>query len=83
VAFLGTSGIRQPDLAVMDTTMAEVPIKRGMIAASRAPGPAGRRGEVRHGRHHPVCGLCDLEAVVTDAGRIPEIAAAGVEQVRA
>ena len=35
IAFLGASGIRRRDLSVMDTTMVEVPIKRGMIAAAR------------------------------------------------
>ena len=46
VAFLGASGIRE-DLSVMDTTMVEVPIKRGMIAAAERDGPARRRREVR------------------------------------
>jgi DeoR/GlpR family transcriptional regulator of sugar metabolism len=67
VAFLGASGI-EPDLTVVDTTMVEVPVKRGMLAA------AGRsvllvdsakfetRGMVR------VCGAHELDALVTDAG---------------
>ena len=83
VAFLGTSGIRQPDLAVMDTTMAEVPIKRGMIAASRRRVLLADAAKFAMGGTIRVCGLAELEAVVTDAGPIPEIAAAGVEQVRA
>ena len=52
VAFLGASGIGD-DLFVMDTTMVEVPIKRGMIAAAEAHGPARRRGQVRDARLGP------------------------------
>lgn len=68
IAFLGTSGIRQHDLAVMDTTMAEAPIKRGMITAARRrvlladAQKFSMEGTVR------VCDVNDLDVVVTDAG---------------
>jgi DeoR/GlpR family transcriptional regulator of sugar metabolism len=86
VAFLGASGIRE-DLSVMDTTMVEVPIKRGMIAASRRTvllvdaAKFEMTGSVR------VCGPGELDVVVTDAsGDHPGVAALereGVEVVRA
>ena len=49
VAFLGASGV-EDDLAIVDTTMVEVPIKRAMIAAAGRTRAAGRLGEVRHAR---------------------------------
>ncbi len=67
IAFLGTSGIRRRDLAVMDTTMAETPIKRGMITAARRrvlladAEKFSMRGTVR------VCDVNDLDVIVTDA----------------
>ncbi len=86
IAFLGASGIRE-DLSVMDTTMVEVPIKRGMIAASGRTvllvdaGKFEMTGAVR------VCGAGELDVVVTDAGaEHPGVAALereGVEVVRA
>jgi DeoR/GlpR family transcriptional regulator of sugar metabolism len=66
VAFLGTSGIGE-DLYVMDTTMVEVPIKRGMIAAAKRTvlladaAKFSMHGSVR------VCRAADLDTVVTDA----------------
>jgi DeoR/GlpR family transcriptional regulator of sugar metabolism len=66
VAFLGASGIRS-DLAVMDTTMVEVPIKRAMIAAAERTvllvdeAKFGMLGSVR------ICGPAEIGAVVTDA----------------
>jgi DeoR/GlpR family transcriptional regulator of sugar metabolism len=86
VAFLGASGIRS-DLAVMDTTMVEVPIKRAMIAAAQRTvllvdeAKFGMLGSVR------ICGPAEIGAVVTDAhpGH-PGVAAleqAGVEVVHA
>jgi DeoR/GlpR family transcriptional regulator of sugar metabolism len=86
VAFLGASGIRD-DLAVMDSTMVEVPIKRGMIAA------AGRRvllvdaQKFRMAGGVRVCGARELDAVVTDAGddvaAVASLVEAGVAVVRA
>lgn len=67
IAFLGASGIRRHDLAVMDTTMAEVPIKRGMITAARRrvlladAAKFSMEGTVR------VCDINDLDVIVTDA----------------
>lgn len=69
IAFLGTSGIRRRDLAVMDTTMAEAPIKRGMINGARRrvlladAAKFSMEGTVR------VCDINDLDLVVTDAAR--------------
>jgi DeoR/GlpR family transcriptional regulator of sugar metabolism len=86
VAFLGASGIRE-DLSVMDSTLVEVPMKRGMIAASRRTvllvdaAKFEMTGSVR------ICGAGELDVVVTDAGADhPGVAAlerAGVEVVRA
>jgi DeoR/GlpR family transcriptional regulator of sugar metabolism len=64
--FLGTSGVR-PNGEVMDTTVAEVPVKRAMIAAS------GQVVLVADGGKFPgigmarVCGPGDLDLVVTNA----------------
>jgi DeoR/GlpR family transcriptional regulator of sugar metabolism len=87
VCFLGASGFRRDDLAVMDTTMAEVPIKRGMMAASSRSillvdaRKFSMSGNVR------VCGAEDLDAVVTDAAddepSLAALAGIGVEVVRA
>jgi DeoR/GlpR family transcriptional regulator of sugar metabolism len=84
IAFIGASGIEQ-DLAVVDTTMVEVPIKRAMIAAAgRAVLVAdsekfGMRGVVR------VCGPRELDVLVTDGGAPAQARAAlareGVEVV--
>ncbi|MGH3099091.1 MAG: DeoR/GlpR family DNA-binding transcription regulator [Streptosporangiales bacterium] len=66
VAFLGASGV--DTAAVLDTTMVEVAIKRGMIAAARRIGllvdaqKFSMHGAVR------VCPLGALDVVVTDAG---------------
>jgi DeoR/GlpR family transcriptional regulator of sugar metabolism len=85
-AFLGTSGIRD-DGAVMDTTMVEVPIKRGMIAAAAEivlladTAKFGGAGVAR------ICGPDELDVLVTgrDAPVAPLAALerAGVEVIRA
>jgi DeoR/GlpR family transcriptional regulator of sugar metabolism len=86
VAFLGASGIDAEDLAVFDSTLVEVPIKRAMIAAAERSilladaEKFSMRGVVR------VCGAEDLDALVTDADDSagPErFAGAGVEVVPA
>jgi DeoR/GlpR family transcriptional regulator of sugar metabolism len=86
VAFLGASGVRR-DLAVMDTTMVEVPIKRGMIAASRRVVLLADAEKFAMGGVVRVCGPEELDVVVTDAGdeepALLELARAGVEVVRA
>jgi DeoR/GlpR family transcriptional regulator of sugar metabolism len=86
VAFLGASGIRK-DLSVMDTTMVEVPIKRGMIAASRRTVLLVDAEKFRMHGSVRICGAGDLDAVVTDApGEEPGVAAlgrAGVEVIHA
>jgi DeoR/GlpR family transcriptional regulator of sugar metabolism len=86
VAFLGASGIRS-DLAVMDTTMVEVPIKRSMIAAAQRTvlladeAKFGMLGSVR------ICGPGEIGAVVTDARPghpgVVALGQAGVEVVHA
>jgi DeoR/GlpR family transcriptional regulator of sugar metabolism len=66
IAFIGASGIEKHDLAVVDTTMVEVPIKRAMMAAAARSvlvadsAKFGMRGVVR------VCGVEALDAFVTD-----------------
>ncbi|GAA2773745.1 DeoR/GlpR family DNA-binding transcription regulator [Nonomuraea dietziae] len=54
--FLGASGVR-PDGQLVDTTLAEVPLKRAMIAAARAGGAPGRPAEVP-----PAPALCGCAA---------------------
>lgn len=86
LAFLGASGIRD-DLSVMDSTMVEVPIKRGMIAAADRSvllvdaAKFSMNGVVR------VCGADALDAVVTDAPAdapaVARLVEAGVPVVRA
>jgi DeoR/GlpR family transcriptional regulator of sugar metabolism len=86
ISFLGASGIR-PDLSIMDTTMVEVPIKRGMIAAADRvvlltdAAKFSMAGTVR------VCGADELHALVTDAPgddpAVRRLARAGVEVVHA
>jgi DeoR/GlpR family transcriptional regulator of sugar metabolism len=86
VAFLGASGVEE-DLAVVDTTMVEVPIKRAMMAAAvrtvllADSAKFGMRGVVR------VCGPEELDVLVTDDGAPPalrrSLADAGVEVVTA
>jgi DeoR/GlpR family transcriptional regulator of sugar metabolism len=52
----------------MDTTMAEVPIKRGMIAASGQRVLVVDAAKFATGGKFRVCGIEDLDTVVTDAG---------------
>jgi DeoR/GlpR family transcriptional regulator of sugar metabolism len=66
VAFLGASGIRE-DLSVMDTTLVEVPIKRGMIAASRRTVLLVDAAKFEMAGSVRVCGADELDVVVTDA----------------
>ncbi|MFU8874262.1 DeoR/GlpR family DNA-binding transcription regulator [Micromonospora sp. SL4-19] len=67
VAFVGASGVRS-DGAVLDTTLVEVPVKRGLVAASgRAVLLADRHKFPGTGTLR-VCGVGDLNAVVTNAG---------------
>ncbi|TMR92213.1 DeoR/GlpR family DNA-binding transcription regulator [Nonomuraea basaltis] len=80
--FLGASGVR-PDGQLVDTTLAEVPLKRAMIAAAgqvvllvdrhKFPGTGALR----------VCGPDDIDVVVTNAGAdettLRNCAAAGAE----
>ncbi|MEW9550352.1 DeoR/GlpR family DNA-binding transcription regulator [Nonomuraea sp. NPDC050783] len=80
--FLGVSGVR-PDGQLVDTTLAEVPLKRAMIAAAgqvvllvdrhKFPGTGALR----------VCGPEDVDVVVTNDGADPatlrRLAAAGAE----
>jgi DeoR/GlpR family transcriptional regulator of sugar metabolism len=84
VAFLGASGIRR-DLAVMDTTMVEVPIKRGMIDASERAVLLADSAKFSMGGVVRICGAEELDMVVTDAGddepAVQELHGVGVEVV--
>jgi len=86
LAFLGASGIRE-DLSVMDTTMVEVPIKRGMLAASRRSVLLADAAKFRMHGSVRICGADEVDVVVTDAAPDgPGLAAlerAGVEVVHA
>ena len=80
-AFIGASGLRW-DLAVMDSTMTEVPIKRGMMAAATQSvllldsAKFGVTGIAR------VCGAPDLDMMITDddvdPGFLEQLESAGV-----
>lgn len=86
IAFLGASGVGD-DLAVLDSTLVEVPIKRAMIAAAKRSvllvdeAKFSMRGSAR------VCGADSLDVAVTDAPRTHPtaraLARAGVEVVHA
>jgi DeoR/GlpR family transcriptional regulator of sugar metabolism len=86
VVFLGASGIRE-DLSVMDTTMVEVPIKRGMIAASRRAVLLVDAAKFRMHGSVRICGADELDAVVTDAAveeqGVAALVQAGVDVVHA
>ncbi|HEX6577739.1 MAG TPA: DeoR/GlpR family DNA-binding transcription regulator [Jiangellaceae bacterium] len=87
VAFIGTSGIRRHDLAVMDTTTVEVPIKRGMIAAATSSVLLADAQKFSSGGVVRICGVEQFAILVTD-GTLSEpvvqaVERAGVEVVRA
>jgi DeoR/GlpR family transcriptional regulator of sugar metabolism len=86
LSFLGASGIR-PDLSIMDTTMVEVPIKRGMIAAADRVVLLVDAAKFYMGGIVRVCGADELQALVTDAPEdepaLRELVRAGVEVVHA
>jgi DeoR/GlpR family transcriptional regulator of sugar metabolism len=86
VAFLGASGIRA-DLSVMDSTMIEVPIKRGMIAAAERSVLLVDAAKLYMSGIVRVCGADELQTVVTDASAaeptVESLARAGVEVVHA
>jgi DeoR/GlpR family transcriptional regulator of sugar metabolism len=86
VAFLGASGIR-PDLGVMDSTMIEVPIKRGMIAAAERAALLVDAAKLYMSGIVRVCGAHELQTVVTDASAdeptVHSLLRAGVEVVHA
>jgi len=87
VAFIGTSGIRRHDLAVMDTTTVEVPIKRGMIASASRSVLLADAHKFSSGGVVRICGVEEFDAVVTDAAPdqplVQAVERAGVEIVRA
>jgi DeoR/GlpR family transcriptional regulator of sugar metabolism len=86
VAFLGASGIRE-DLSVMDTTLVEVPIKRGMVAASRRTVLLVDAAKFEMAGSVRICGAGELDVVVTDASAdhpgVAALAREGVEVVHA
>lgn len=67
-AFLGASGIRREDLAVMDTTMVEVPTKRGMLASAARSVLLVDAGKFTMGGTVRVCGSAELDTVITNDG---------------
>jgi DeoR/GlpR family transcriptional regulator of sugar metabolism len=84
IAFLGTSGI-DADLAVWDTTMVEVPIKRAMIAASQRTVLLADAAKFDMNAMVRVCEASELDAIVTDerlpAKRRKALERAGVEVI--
>jgi DeoR/GlpR family transcriptional regulator of sugar metabolism len=82
IAFIGASGITA-DLAVMDTTMVEVPIKRAMLAASDRAVLCVDGAKFAMGGVVRVCAGADVDTVVTDpsapAERRSAFEEAGVE----
>jgi DeoR/GlpR family transcriptional regulator of sugar metabolism len=86
LAFVSTSGIGE-DLHVTDTTMVEVSIKRGMVAAARRSVLLADRAKFEMHGAYRVCSAADLDVVVTDAPPTePAVSAmrqAGLEVVHA
>jgi DeoR/GlpR family transcriptional regulator of sugar metabolism len=84
IAFLGTSGI-DANLAVWDTTMVEVPIKRAMIAASQRTVLLADAAKFDMDAMVRVCEASELDAIVTDerlaAKRRRALERAGVEVI--
>jgi DeoR/GlpR family transcriptional regulator of sugar metabolism len=86
IAFIGASGIGE-DLFVMDTTMVEVPIKRGMIAAAKRTVLMADAGKFEMHGSVRICNASELDTVVTDADptepRVVSLVEAGVHVVHA
>jgi DeoR/GlpR family transcriptional regulator of sugar metabolism len=72
ICFLGTSGV-DSDLAVWDSTMIEVPIKRAMIEASDRVVLLADAEKFSSGSLVRVCGAVDLTGLVTDAPLPPAL----------
>jgi DeoR/GlpR family transcriptional regulator of sugar metabolism len=70
VCFLGTSAV-DAELAVWDSTMIEVPIKRAMIDASDRVVLLADAQKFASGGFVRVCEAADVDCVVTDAGLRP------------
>jgi DeoR/GlpR family transcriptional regulator of sugar metabolism len=86
IAFLGASGITE-NLAVMDTTMVEVPIKRAMLAAADRAVLCADGAKFGMGGIVRVCSADELQTVITDASapaaRRSALEEAGVEVITA
>ena len=86
ISFIGASGLR-PDLSIMDTTIVEVPIKRGMIAAADRVVLLADAAKFYMGGIVRVCGAEELQTLVTDAPdgepAVRKLLRAGVEVVHA
>src|SRR3954469_20845794 len=67
VAFLGASGV-EDDLAVVDTTMVEVPIKRAMMAAAARTVLLADSGKFGIRARRRACGPEELDVLITDDG---------------
>jgi DeoR/GlpR family transcriptional regulator of sugar metabolism len=84
--FLGVSGVR-PDGQLVDTTLAEVPLKRAMIAAAGQVVLVADRHKFPGTGALRVCGPEDIDVIVTndgaDEGTLRACAAAGTEVLRA
>lgn len=80
--FLGMSGVR-PDGQLVDTTLAEVPVKRAMIAAARQVVLLADRHKFPGTGALRVCGPEDIDVIVTNEGAdeatLRNCAAAGAE----
>ena len=72
ICFLGTSGV-DSDLAVWDSTMIEVPIKRAMIEASDRVVLLADAAKFASASLVRVCGGADLTSLVTDAPLSPAL----------
>ncbi|UYM07866.1 DeoR/GlpR family DNA-binding transcription regulator [Solicola gregarius] len=83
-AFLGTSGVRR-DGSVTDTTVVEVPVKRGMIAAADQVVLAADAGKFPGTGKALVCAPTDIDVAVTNQGAdaitLSTLADVGVEVV--
>ncbi|PZG03233.1 DeoR/GlpR family DNA-binding transcription regulator [Nonomuraea aridisoli] len=81
-AFLGASGVR-PDGQLVDTTLAEVPLKRAMLTAARQVVLLADRHKFPGTGALRVCGPEDVDVIVTNEGADPATlracAAAGAE----
>jgi len=70
LAFLGASGVRA-DGEVLDTTLVEVPVKRALIKAADRSVLVADRHKLPGTGTLRVCGIADLDVLVTNPGADP------------